>query len=311
MNTSEWMLIIGSQAVISAVVGTVLYHRLRKKLAQRAPRLGPLPTYVSATGGGGHEQWILDSTAGTLTHHKADGSAVTLPLFSPEGYEALSNQWMRVGWGLGSWATFTWYGRPIQALPEDLVRMQEVIFALQPDYIVETGVALGGSLAFYASLFEVIGKGRIIGIDIAILPEHKAAIEAHPLYRRMEVIEGSSIDPGIVSDVKRRIPAGAKVLVVLDSDHTKAHVAAELEAYHDLVTPGSYIVATDGIISLLHDVPGSGRPEWVYDNASEAAKEFAARHPEFVIEQPAWPFNCSALQRNVTHWPSGWLKRVR
>ncbi len=94
----------------------------------------------------------------------------------------------------------------------------------------------------------------------------------------------------------------------LDSNHTKEHVLAELDAYHDLVTPGSYIVATDGIMQDLHDVPRS-KPEWAWDNPATAAVEFVQRHPKFVLEQPAWPFNESQLTQNITHWSSAWLRR--
>jgi cephalosporin hydroxylase len=102
---------------------------------------------------------------------------------------------------------------------------------------------------------------------------------------------------------------GETVLVILDSNHTKEHVAAELESYAPLVTKDSYIVATDGVMELVHDVPRAGA-DWKRDNPSEAAREFAARHPEFVLEQPAWPFNESELRRNVTHWPDAWLRRT-
>jgi cephalosporin hydroxylase len=100
------------------------------------------------------------------------------------------------------------------------------------------------------------------------------------------------------------------VLVLLDSSHTKAHVLAELEAYHRLVTPGSYIIAADGIMRDLADVP-RGRPEWLTDNPATAAAEFAARHPEFALDEPGWQFNESRLTRPVTYWPAAWLKRLR
>ena len=105
------------------------------------------------------------------------------------------------------------------------------------------------------------------------------------------------------------IAAGESVMVILVSNHTKQHVLDELEAYHDLVTPGSYVVATDGSMRDLYDVP-RGRPEWVGDNPAAAAAEFARRHAEFVLEQPAWPFNESELSENITHWPGAWLRRL-
>ncbi len=237
-----------------------------------------------------------------------NGQARTIPLYTREAFELISDLWVKVGWSMQHTYTFTWLGRPLIQLPEDVLRMQEVIFQMKPDFIVETGVAHGGSLVFYASLFEAMGPGQVIGVDIEIRPHNRQAIEAHPLFKRIELIEGSSTAPEIVAEVKSRIPSGAKVLVILDSNHTKAHVAAELDCYHDLVSPGSYIVATDGVMSLVHDAP-RGKPSWDEDNPIEAAKEFAAKHPEFVIEQPPWLFNESTLGRNVTHWPGAWLKR--
>ncbi len=205
--------------------------------------------------------------------------------------------------------TFTWMARPLIQLPEDVLRIQEVIFTLKPDYIVETGVAHGGSLVLYASLFEAMGHGRVIGVDIEIRPHNRQAIETHPLFKRIELVEGSSTAPEIVANVKSRIPAGAVVLVILDSNHTKAHVAAELRCYHDLVTPGSYIVATDGVMSEVADTP-RGQSGWVKDNPTQAARDFAAKHPEFVIEQPRWLFDESNLTKNITHWPGAYLRRL-
>jgi cephalosporin hydroxylase len=199
-------------------------------------------------------------------------------------------------------------GRPIIQLPEDMVRTQEVIHRVQPDVILETGVAHGGSLIFYASLCKALGRGRVIGIDIEIRPPNRQAIESHPLASFITLIEGSSTAPSTVARAKALIKPGERVLVLLDSNHTRQHVLDELAAYHDLVTPGSYIVATDGIMKDLDDVP-RGQAGWSHDNPTQAAIEFAAQHPEFVVEQPAWPFNESGLSRNLTHWPGAWLKR--
>jgi len=249
----------------------------------------------------------IDTDIGSLL--VSDGGEIQhLPLYSPAGFEVLSDAWLKVGWNQKHPYTFTWWGRPIIQHPEDVMRMQEVIFALKPDFVVETGVAHGGSLIFYASLFEALGRGEVIGVDIEIRSHNRAAIEAHPMARRIQLVEGSSIDPAVVSDVKERIPADSTVLVVLDSNHTKSHVAAELECYHDLVSPGSYIVATDGIMSLAHDVP-RGQAHWIEDNPTEAAREFAETHGDFVIEEPKWLFNESPLRRSITHWPGAWLRK--
>lgn len=251
---------------------------------------------------------ILDTEAKTLTMDDS-GQTKVLDLYSKAAFEVISREWVRVGWNQKYQYTFSWMGRPVIQLPEDMIRMQEAIFQIKPDVIIETGVAHGGSLIFYSSLCKAMEKGRVIGIDIEIRPHNRAAIEAHPLSDRITLIEGSSTAPEIVNQVKSLVKSGETVLVILDSNHTYAHVADELEAYADLVTPGSYIVATDGIMYDLADVP-RGNPEWATDNPTWAARDFAAKHPEFVIEQPAWPFNESELEQNITHWPEAWLKRV-
>jgi cephalosporin hydroxylase len=251
---------------------------------------------------------ILDTDEATLTTIDENGTAV-LPLYSRPAFEALSRQWVRVGWNQKYQYSFSWFGRPVIQLPEDMIRMQEVIYQLKPDVIVETGVAHGGSLVFYASLMQAIGKGRVIGVDIEIRPHNRQAIEDHPLNHRITLLEGSSTAANIVSQVKALIKPDDVVLVILDSDHSYAHVTAELEAYSSLVSKGSYIVATDGIMYDLADVP-RGKANWVKDNPTCAAADFAARNTQFVVTQPAWPFNESELGENITHWPGAWLKRL-
>ena len=238
-----------------------------------------------------------------------DGDVEEHPLYSTEGFEHLSDLWLKVGWNQKYTYTFSWLGRPIIQLPDDMFRTQEVIHRLRPDVIIETGVAHGGSLIFYASLCEAMGKGQVIGVDIEIRAHNRAAIAAHPLSRRIQLIEGSSIAPDVLEPVGAAIRPGDTVLVLLDSDHSYAHVLAELKAYAGFVSEGSYIVATDGCMRDLAEVP-RGRAEWRDNNPARAAEEFAASHPEFRLEQPPWEFNESELRQNVTHWPSAWLKRI-
>lgn len=250
----------------------------------------------------------IDTTAQTLV--RAEGGQITeLPLYSRDAWELISREWVRVGWNQKYQYTFSWFGRPIIQLPEDLIRVQEVIYSVKPDVIVETGVAHGGSLIFYSSLCEAMGRGRVIGIDIEIRPHNRAAIQAHELAHRVTLVEGSSTDPRVLDQVASLLKPNESVLILLDSNHTKAHVAAELDAYHGFVTAGSYIVATDGIMKDLHDVP-RGNKEWVWDHPTAAAEEFAKAHSEFVLEQPSWPFNESQLASNITHWPGAWLRRL-
>ncbi|TAK25075.1 MAG: hydroxylase [Myxococcaceae bacterium] len=251
----------------------------------------------------------IDTEARTVACEDADGTSQH-PLYSREAFSELSKVWIQVGWALKHIYSFTWMGRPIIQLPEDMVRAQEVIYRVKPDVIVETGVAHGGSLIFYASLFKMMGNaGRVIGVDIEVRPHNRAAIEAHELSPSISLVEGSSIDPTIVERVRSMIKPGEKVLVLLDSNHTKAHVAAELEAYAPMVTAGSYIVATDGLMQYLDNVP-RGKPEWKDDNPTAAAREFAARHAEFELQEPPpFVFNEGEVREHITHWPGAWLMR--
>jgi cephalosporin hydroxylase len=238
-----------------------------------------------------------------------DGKASRkLDLYSRESFEEISRQWVRVGWSQKYSYTFTWLGRPIIQLPEDMLRVQEVIFTLKPDVIIETGIAHGGSLIYYASLCRLLGKGRVIGIDIEIREKNRRAIESHFLAPYVTLIEGSSTDPRTIARVSDQIHSGDSVLVLLDSNHSRQHVLNELRAYQSFVTPGSYIVATDGIMWDLSDVPG-GQPEWAADNPVEAVRQFLSENPNFAGSHPEWPFNEGGLAESVTYWPAAWLRR--
>jgi len=252
----------------------------------------------------------VDFENGEVVFQDARGSA-TYGIGDPRAFDLVSAAWLRSGWDAKYVYTFSWFGRPIIQLPDDIVRMQELVYKLKPDVLIETGIAHGGSLTFYASLFEAMGRGRVIGVDIEIRPHNRSAIEEHELFHRIELIEGSSVDPKIVESVRKKISPGERVMVVLDSNHTREHVAGELEAYAPMVSVDSYIVATDGIMKDLEGAPRS-HEGWKTDNPHQAALDFAERHPEFVVEQPAWPFDESAgLSNNVTYWPGAWLRRVR
>ena len=240
---------------------------------------------------------------------ESEGVRKDIPLYSKEAFEAISDLWVKVGWNEKYPYTFSWMGRPIIQLPEDMVRTQEVIYRLRPDVIVETGVAHGGSLIFYASLCTAIGKGRVIGIDVEIRPHNRRAIESHGMASLITLIEGNSVSDAVVQQASTLIEPGEKVLVILDSCHTRDHVAKELEAYHSFVGLDSYVVATDGVMQHVCDVP-RGAAGWQTDNPVTAVREFLSRHKEFVLEQPGWPFNESSLSKNVTHWPQAWLRRV-
>jgi cephalosporin hydroxylase len=233
----------------------------------------------------------------------------TIDLYTDEAFRVLSDLWVKVGWNQKYSYSFSWLGVPIIQMPEDLVRYQEAVFALKPDVIVETGIAHGGSAILSASLCKLIGKGRVIAVDIEIRPHNRKRVEEHPMSDIITLIEGSSTAPDIVAKVRSLIKPGETVMVVLDSDHSYKHVMDELEAYAPLVTKGSWIVATDGIMRDLEDVP-RGRAGWSKDNPAQAAHDFTAKNSDFRMENPAWPFNESTLKDNISHWPDAWLRRV-
>lgn len=237
------------------------------------------------------------------------GARKVVPFASAEAFREVSRAWLRIGWDTKYVYGFSWLGRPIIQLPEDMIRLQELIFALRPDVIVETGIAHGGSLVFSASLCKLLGKGRVIGVDIDIRPHNRKSIESHFLSPLITMFEGDSAGKVVVGQVRQEIKAGESVLVLLDSCHTHAHVLRELEAYGPLVTKGSYIVAMDGI---MQDVVGAPRtePDWITNNPQTAVREFLEKHAEFVLEEPAIPFNEGLVSDRVTYWPSAFLKRI-
>jgi cephalosporin hydroxylase len=248
----------------------------------------------------------IDTEAGTL--EVGGPKARELQLYSPEAFHELSHLWMKVGWALKYSYRFTWMGRPIIQLPEDIVRLQELLFGLQPDVLIETGIAQGGSLVFYASLFKALGHGRVVGVDVEIRPHNRAAIEAHPLKPLITLVEGDSVAPETLARVRALVRPNERVLVMLDSNHTRAHVLAELRAYAPLVSPGSYLLVADGVMQDLYDVPG-GKPEWREDNPLGAITEFLAETPEFSRFEPPPPFSESPLTERITYWPGGCLLR--
>jgi cephalosporin hydroxylase len=251
----------------------------------------------------------FDKDAGPVT--VTDGKdRRTVPFHSVEAFEILSDLWLPVSWQQKYSYTFTWLGRPVIQYPEDMVRLQEVIYSVKPTVIIETGVAHGGSLIFYASLFKAMGVGRlIVGVDVEIRPHNRKAIEAHELAPLITLVEGNAVGPEIVAQVRSLLRTDDRVLVILDSNHSYAHVAAELEAYSPFVTKDSYIVATDGVMRMVADYP-RGEPNWLTDNPANAAEDFVKLNKSFAIEQPAWRFNESPLKKNITAWPSAYLKRI-
>lgn len=234
----------------------------------------------------------------------------TYGIGTPEAFSLISKAWLRSGWDNKYVYSFTWMGRPIIQLPEDMIRIQEVICSLKPDVIIETGIAHGGSLIFYASLCKLMEKGRVIGVDIEIRPHNRKSIESHPLFPYITMIEGSSIDPAVVNKVKSYVKPEDKVLILLDSCHTKEHVLSELTAYSKLVTIGSYIVAMDGIMGDLIGAPRT-QEDWSWNNPKMASLEFIEKNPNFIIEEPKFIFNEGNISDRVTYWPSAFIKKIK
>lgn len=250
---------------------------------------------------------IIDTVQKTLDVIENE-CVVSYDLYSKCAFELISRQWLKVGWNEKYTYTFSWFGLPVIQLPEDMIRMQEVVYQIKPDVIIETGIAHGGSLIFYASMCKAMGKGRVVGVDIEIRPHNLNAIENHDLFPYITLIEGHSTAADVIEKVKSHIGHDEKVMVVLDSCHTREHVFRELAVYSRFVSKGSYIIATDGIMSDLYDVP-RGKPEWVNDNPAQAVTDFLNKNQEFILLEPGFIFNESQLDKKVTHWPGAWLKR--
>jgi cephalosporin hydroxylase len=250
----------------------------------------------------------IDTDEAVVEVEGGDGRRA-VPFSDPEAFELVSKAWLRIGWDVKYVYRFTWLGRPIIQLPEDIVRLQELFFRTKPDVVVETGIAHGGSLLLFASLCEAVGHGRVVGVDVEIRPHNRAVLEAEPLFPRITLIEGSSTDPRAFERVREAVGGAERVLVTLDSNHTKRHVLEELRLYSSLVSVGSYIGVADGIMRDLVGAPRTS-PDWKWDNPLSAVEEFLAEHDGFVGERVAPLFDEGRVDADVTYWPSGWLRRI-
>lgn len=215
---------------------------------------------------------------------------------------------------------FSWLGRPIIQYPQDMVALQEIIWSVRPDLIIETGIAHGGSLVMSASMLalldycDALQNGqlldpsqplrKVLGVDIDIRPHNRSAIESHPMANRIEMIQGSSIEPGIINQVVERAKLAKRVLVCLDSNHTHSHVVAELAAYAPLTSLGSYCIVFDTIIEDLPDGSFPDRPWDKGDNPKTAVWEYLKNHPEFEIDKT---IDHKLL---ISVAPDGYLKRI-
>jgi cephalosporin hydroxylase len=254
---------------------------------------------------------VFDEKKGYVAECSDDGKEIVRhALATPEAFELLNKAWLRASWDVKYIYSFAWMGRPIIQLPEDMLRIQEVIWEHQPDVLIETGVAHGGSLIFYSTLFKAMGKGRVIGVEVELRAHNRKAIDDHLLRPYITIVDGSSIDPDTVAEVRSLIKPGEKVMVMLDSNHTKEHVLEELRAYGPMVTPGCHIVAADGIMELVAGGPRT-KPDWKVSNPKQAAIAFTEENKDFVIEEPVWPFNEGVVRERLTYWPGAFVKRLR
>ena len=235
--------------------------------------------------------------------------------------QALSRIWLREITPHRYAYNFSWLGRPLIQLPQDMAALQELVWSVKPDLIIEAGIAHGGSLIMHASFLAMLDyvdavengtaldvknpKRRVLGLDIDIRSHNRTAIEAHPMSNRIDMIQGSSISDEVIERVHKYAKNHESVLVILDSNHTHKHVLAELEAYASLVSPGSYCVVFD---TLLEDMPDSlihNRPWKKGDNPKTAVREWLKNHPEFEVDKDI----DNKLLISVA--PDGYLKRVR
>lgn len=201
---------------------------------------------------------------------------------------------------------WTWLGVPIIQMPADIVALQEVVWRSKPDVIIETGVARGGSLVFFASLQQLIGKGKVVGVDIDIRAHNRDTIENHPMAKRISLIEGSSIADETLKKVRSEIPDGASVMVVLDSDHSRDHVLAELRAYAPMVTKSQYMIVADTILGFLsHEQTPTARSKVWYegDEPLAALRLFMTETDEFELDKE---MNGKLIMGSS---PNGYLRR--
>ena len=215
---------------------------------------------------------------------------------------------------------FSWLGRPIIQLPQDILALQEIIWSTKPDIIVETGIAHGGSLCFSASMLALLDiessktgsqltdapnvKRQVIGVDIDIREHNRKAIEDHPFSSNITMLEGSSVDRSIFERISELIPPGSKVLVILDSNHTESHVLEELRLYGDLVTKNSYCIVCDTIVADMDDDFYQNRPWGIDNNPKGAVEKFLEETSDFIIDQE---IDNKLL---LSMLPRGYLKKI-
>lgn len=181
---------------------------------------------------------------------------------------------------------FRWLGRPVIQFPQDMVALQEILWETKPDLIIETGVAHGGSLIFHASILELIGgPGKVVGIDIDIRPHNRVEIEKHPMFRRIQLIQGSSVDPAVVAQIQSLAADAKRIMVILDSNHAHAHVLKEMQCYGPLVTAGCYLAVLDTVVEDMDQSLMGSRPWGRGNSPKTAVHEYLKTCDRFVIDK--------------------------
>lgn len=230
------------------------------------------------------------------------GMTNPVDVYTADGFRELTRLWVKAGWQRKLSYELTWLGVPIIQLPEDILMMQELLYKIRPAVVIETGVAHGGSAILYASILQLLGRGRVIGVDVEIRKYNRLAIQAHPMSSRITLVEGSSTDESAFTRVQELIAGEEPVLVALDSNHSREHVLQELEMYAKLVSPGSYVVVFDTVMDLVADTP-NGNPDWNLTGAGAGLRAFLETHPEFQIDRY---YN----RLGATYCENGFLRRV-
>lgn len=227
-----------------------------------------------------------------------------------KGFQKSSRAWLEESMRKSYVYNFNWLGRPIIQNPIDIVALQEVIWSVQPDLIIETGIAHGGSIIFSASMLELNAlcggpsDAEVLGIDIDIRPHNRSAIELHPMAKRVTMIQGSSVSPDTVSQVLEIAKSKKKIMVILDSNHTHQHVLAELNSYAKLVSSGSYCIVLDTFIEDVPEDVFKDRPWSHGDNPKTAVWEFIDQNREFEIDKTI------PNKLMITVAPDGFLRRI-
>jgi cephalosporin hydroxylase len=236
---------------------------------------------------------------------KAEGDREITSMAADETLQTLTTRWFNQSCRHKYSYHFTWMGLPIIQYPQDIVALQEIIWQVQPEVIIETGIARGGSLVFYAAMLELLGgAGQVVGIDRDIRSHNRVAIENHPMFKRITLLEGSSVTDHIVQQVHTIVQHKAAVLVVLDSLHTHEHVLREMNLYAPFVTPGSYLVVLDTVIEDMPPELLSERPWEPGNSPKTAVHAFLQNNPRFAIDH--------SIQQKllITVAPDGYLKRI-